>query len=112
VCAISSNPRIWLTVSGGLDIGIIGFCLLMMGCVAICSEDGCQTFAMVILTVIMACYMLFQTAWFIIGVVILARSNGACVAEGSSLGVMMIIRLALFLLPMLTSTKVGTANAN
>lgn len=82
------------TVGDGL--GVVGLCvnvvtgLTLIGAIA-WELDACFASTMA-LTCLSA---LFTLAWFIIGIVIIARSHGDCVSQSTSLGVMAMIMVVL-----------------
>jgi hypothetical protein len=57
----------------------------------------------VVYSVFFVCYILFEFAWAIIGIVILCRSHSKCVSDGSDIGIITIIDLALFALGLCSS---------
>ena len=77
-------------------VGVVGLCvnvvtgLSLIGAIA-WELEGCFAGTMAV-TCLSA---LFTLAWFIIGIVIMARSHGDCVSDSTSLGVMAMIMVVL-----------------
>lgn len=46
-------------------------------------------------------FELFNFAWTIVGIVILSRSHGDCLADGEAIGIMVLIKLALYVIHLL-----------
>jgi hypothetical protein len=88
----------WLIGRGWSEV-ITLVLALIGGCIVMCtdSED-----AFMLTGGVGGClgliYGLFHVIYFIIGVVVLARSGGDCVSEGNDLAIMTIIDLILFVL--------------
>lgn len=78
----------WLIGYGSAHLGLlaaVGLCGLLGG---YCVEQGIMT---ALLSMIL--WIVFQTAWFVVGLVILIRGHHECVTTGSSLGVMTFVAL-------------------
>jgi hypothetical protein len=86
----------WLQITGitGLSVNFVmaGFlcCLGRDGDRLVFDEVAAVGF---IVTAILN--ILFTIAWFVIGIVLMARSDGACVVDSTSLGVMAMIMVVL-----------------
>jgi hypothetical protein len=89
----------WLIGRGWSEIItlVIGTIIAVVGACCADSDDGFMVTGGLggCLAVI---YGLFHVIYFIIGVVVLARSGGDCIDEGNDLAVMTIIDLILFVL--------------
>lgn len=81
----------WLQVTGivGLCVNIVISCCLY---VAISQESQIAFLSFAGLTLLNVCFTL---AWFVVGIVLIARSDGACVVDSTSLGVMSMIMIVL-----------------
>ena len=81
----------WLKVCGFVGYGtniILGACLIA----TIQADNEFALVAYVISSLINIC---FTVAWFVVGIVLVARSDGACVVDSTSLGVMAMIEIVL-----------------
>jgi hypothetical protein len=77
-------------------LGIVGLCVnvvtaLTLAGAIVWDVEGCFFGSMTLVCV----SSLFTLAWFIIGIVIVARSHGDCVSDSTSLGVMSMIMIVL-----------------
>lgn len=88
--------KIWLNVQG--STGIASSVLAILIVVIIVNSGSCNgdySTCFKLLTVVTYILLgLFKFAWFIIGIIITARSHGNCVANGSDIGIMTVIALS------------------
>lgn len=81
----------WLLVSGIVGLGVTVIqALSMLGVIAF-DWENCFIFGAA--TTVLNSF--FVLAWFIVGIVVVARSNSSCVDDSTSLGVMSVIMLVL-----------------
>ena len=87
--------RQWNYVKGSIDL----FCGAMIVFIAWVgtkkNDDGCMAGCVVMSTIVFLLVGFFSLAWFVIGIVILARSNGACVVDSTDIGNMTLAALIL-----------------
>jgi len=90
--ATNLNLKDWLIGYGVSDLIFVGILWICAGMVFGCDMEqfgaGLGTAAVVL-------WGLFKFCWTIVGIVVLARSNGKCVADGTDIGVMVVVALAM-----------------
>ena len=75
----------------GYGISDLGFLGLLWICAFLASKmEECGG---ILMGLVLACYQLFKIAWFIIGIVILARTHGSCLVDGQDIGIMTLISI-------------------
>jgi hypothetical protein len=84
----------WMIGKGIADIGGISILLILLA-ISRSFSDGRKLLEM-FLYVWAISFVLFQVIWWIMGVVILSRSSGACLSEGTDPGIMTLITLIMF----------------
>lgn len=98
----------WLLVSG-----IVGLCVSVITAAAFCgllAFDWESCFIPIATMTLLS--SIFTLAWFVVGIVIVARSNHSCVDDSTPLGVMSVIVLVLQGLSICGSKSMSTTNTN
>lgn len=81
----------WLLITG-----IVGLCVTIVVTASFCGMFAMEWEACGCLGLsVIALNSLFIIAWFVLGIVLVARSNSSCVDDSTSLGVMSVIMLVI-----------------
>jgi len=79
-----------------LTIGIDNIVVTTLGATSMLMFFICEVEVMMIVYMFITILnLLFELAWFIIGIVILARSNGSCISDATPIGTMTLIMIIL-----------------
>lgn len=94
--ATNLDLKTWLTVDASVNIAILGL-LILSACVPDIVKVCIFGFSIA--------WALFSFAWWIIGIVILSRSHGQCIAHGDPIGIMTVCELGLHSFTMLIVSR-------